>query len=67
MFGYATDETDECMPLTILLAHKLNHKLKELSVNGDCPWILPDSKSQVSYPSWLILASYCTQCEHLKL
>lgn len=48
MFGYATDETDECMPLTILLAHKLNHKLKELSVNGDCPWILPDSKSQVT-------------------
>lgn len=49
MFGYATDETEECIPLTILLAHKLNYKLKELSVNGDCPWILPDSKSQVSY------------------
>uniref|UniRef100_A0A8C7Y6Q5 Methionine adenosyltransferase n=1 Tax=Oryzias sinensis TaxID=183150 RepID=A0A8C7Y6Q5_9TELE len=47
MFGYATDETEECMPLTILLAHKLNHKMKELSRNGDCPWILPDCKSQV--------------------
>ncbi|XP_030624981.1 methionine adenosyltransferase II, alpha-like isoform X2 [Chanos chanos] len=48
MFGYATDETEECMPLTILLAHKLNHKLKELSKTGVCPWILPDSKTQVT-------------------
>ncbi|XP_058869333.1 S-adenosylmethionine synthase-like [Acipenser ruthenus] len=48
LFGYATDETEECMPLTILLAHKLNAKLKELSRNGVCPWIRPDSKSQVT-------------------
>lgn len=47
MFGYATDETEECMPLTILLAHKLNAKMKELSKTGVCPWILPDSKTQV--------------------
>lgn len=49
MFGYATDETEECMPLTILLAHKLNYRMKELSRNGECPWILPDSKSQVRH------------------
>ncbi|XP_053196603.1 methionine adenosyltransferase II, alpha-like isoform X1 [Scomber japonicus] len=48
MFGYATDETEECMPLTILLAHKINHRMKELSCNGECPWILPDGKSQVT-------------------
>ncbi|XP_051542385.1 methionine adenosyltransferase II, alpha-like isoform X1 [Myxocyprinus asiaticus] len=48
MFGYATDETEECMPLTILLAHKLNAKMKELSKTGVCPWILPDSKTQVT-------------------
>uniref|UniRef100_A0A8C9X8K3 S-adenosylmethionine synthase n=1 Tax=Sander lucioperca TaxID=283035 RepID=A0A8C9X8K3_SANLU len=48
MFGYATDETDECMPLTIILAHKLNYRMKELSLNGECPWIRPDSKSQVT-------------------
>ncbi len=47
MFGYATDETEECMPLTILLAHKLNAKMKELSKTGVCPWIRPDSKTQV--------------------
>ncbi|XP_068608831.1 methionine adenosyltransferase II, alpha-like [Brachionichthys hirsutus] len=48
MFGYATDETEECMPLTILLAHRLNYRMKELSRNGECPWMLPDSKSQVT-------------------
>ncbi|KAM6965178.1 S-adenosylmethionine synthase-like [Aplochiton taeniatus] len=48
MFGYATDETEECMPLTILLAHKLNIRMKELSRNGECPWILPDGKTQVT-------------------
>ncbi|KAA0703692.1 S-adenosylmethionine synthase isoform type-1 [Triplophysa tibetana] len=48
MFGYATDETEECMPLTIMLAHKLNAKMKELSKTGVCPWILPDSKTQVT-------------------
>ncbi|XP_028828461.1 methionine adenosyltransferase II, alpha-like [Denticeps clupeoides] len=47
MFGYATDETEECMPLTILLAHRLNFKIKELSQSA-CPWIQPDSKTQVT-------------------
>ncbi|XP_041915055.1 methionine adenosyltransferase II, alpha-like isoform X2 [Alosa sapidissima] len=47
MFGYATDETEECMPLTILMAHRLNAKMKELS-KTECPWIMPDSKSQVT-------------------
>ncbi|NXY80138.1 METK2 synthase, partial [Glareola pratincola] len=37
MFGYATDETEECMPLTIVLAHKLNAKLAELRRNGTLP------------------------------
>lgn len=62
MFGYATDETEECMPLTILLAHKLNAKLKELSRNGVCPWIRPDSKSQVSD-----MARFLCRAEHHEL
>ncbi|KAG7232337.1 hypothetical protein INR49_009008 [Caranx melampygus] len=37
MFGYATDETEECMPLTIVLAHKLNAKMAELRRNGPSP------------------------------
>ncbi|XP_018411432.1 PREDICTED: S-adenosylmethionine synthase [Nanorana parkeri] len=48
MFGYATDETKECMPLTIVLAHKLNSKLAELRRNGELPWLRPDSKTQVT-------------------
>ena len=48
MFGYASDETEECMPLTILLAHQLNQKLAELRYSGTLPWLRPDSKAQVS-------------------
>lgn len=48
MFGYATDETAECMPLTIVLAHKLNAKMAELRRNGTLPWLRPDSKTQVN-------------------
>ena len=36
------------MPLTIVLAHKLNAKLAELRRNGTLPWLRPDSKTQVS-------------------
>ncbi|EMP42527.1 S-adenosylmethionine synthase isoform type-2 [Chelonia mydas] len=48
MFGYATDETEECMPLTILLAHKLNAKIKALERNGTWPWVRPDGKTQIT-------------------
>jgi len=48
MFGYATDETEECMPLTIMLAHQLNAKMAELRRNGTLPWLRPDSKTQVT-------------------
>jgi S-adenosylmethionine synthetase len=48
MFGYATDETDECMPLTVLLAHQLARKLSELRHSGTAPFLLPDAKTQVT-------------------
>lgn len=48
MFGYATDETPEAMPLTILLAHKLNMRLSECRRDGRLAWVRPDSKSQVT-------------------
>lgn len=47
MFGYATDETEECMPLTVVLSHQLNAKIAELRRNGVLPWARPDSKTQV--------------------
>lgn len=48
MFGYATDETEECMPLTIVLAHKLNSRIAECRRVGDLWWARPDSKTQVT-------------------
>lgn len=48
MFGYATDETTECMPLTIVLAHKLNAKIAEYRRSGVLPWARPDTKTQVT-------------------
>lgn len=49
MFGYATDETDECMPLTIMLAHKLNKQIADLRRSGEMAWARPDTKTQVSF------------------
>lgn len=48
MFGYATDETEELMPLTVVLAHKLNQKIAELRRDGTFWWARPDSKTQVN-------------------
>lgn len=48
MFGYATDETQELMPLPIAMAHRLSMTLSEVRRNKKLGWIRPDGKSQVS-------------------
>ena len=60
MYGYATDETEELMPLTIILAHKLNKKMADGRRDGTLPWVRPDSKSQVS--EWIYVC-----CEEVPL
>lgn len=48
MFGYATDETENYMPLTVVLAHKLNAAMAAARRSGLLSWLRPDSKTQVT-------------------
>jgi len=48
MFGYATDETEDAMPLTHSMATRLGKKLTDVRKNGDLWWLRPDGKTQVT-------------------
>merc|ERR1711981_1143146 len=48
MFGYASDETEDCMPLTHSMATRLGKKLTDVRKNGKLWWLRPDGKTQVT-------------------
>jgi len=48
MFGYASDETSDCMPLTHSMATRLGKTLTEVRKSGECWWLRPDGKTQVT-------------------
>merc|ERR1719428_2397207 len=48
MFGYASDETEDCMPLTHLIATRLGKKLTDVRKDGSLWWLRPDGKTQVT-------------------
>jgi S-adenosylmethionine synthetase len=62
MFGYATDETEDCMPLTVVLSHQLNARIAQLRRNGELPWARPDTKTQVG-----CFKNYACNCIGLRL
>lgn len=63
MYGYATDETKEMLPLGVVLSHALARRLEEIRRDGTLPWVKPDGKTQVTIANGTVLTAL-TSTQH---
>jgi len=63
MYGYATDETEEFLPLGVVLSHKLTKGLELLRKNNQVSWLKSDGKSQVTIKNGVV-KSILISCQH---
>ncbi len=63
MYGYATDETPEFLPLGVVLSHKLARTLEKLRKDGTLPWLRPDGKTQVTIKNGKVITAL-TSTQH---
>jgi S-adenosylmethionine synthetase len=57
MYGFATDETKEFLPLGVVLAHALARKLEAVRRDGTLPWVMPDGKTQVTIDDGAVITA----------
>ncbi len=60
MYGYATDETKEMLPLGVVLAHALARRLEKLRRDGTLKWLRPDGKTQVTIANGKVITALCS-------
>ena len=65
MYGYATDETEEMLPLGVVLAHALARRLEKLRRDGTLAWVRPDGKTQVTIDQGKVITAL-TSTQHDK-
>lgn len=63
MYGYATDETKEHLPLGVVLSHALARRLEQLRRDGTLPWVKPDGKTQVTIAQGKVITAL-TSTQH---
>ncbi len=60
MYGYATNETKEMLPLGVVLSHALAHRLEKLRRDGTLKWLKPDGKTQVTISNGKVITALCS-------
>ena len=60
MYGYATNETKEMLPLGVVLAHALARRLEKLRRDGTLKWLKPDGKTQVTVSKGKVITALCS-------